>query len=164
METMDGDFEVKQSEARPVLKKKLKQPENLKELLSQAAIERFRKLVPYLLMASVLVAAGFAGYFWYEASALRKDPQRAVQEETQKLLSNISALIVLPEGETPTVATVTDLETLKDQPFFAKAQIGDKVFIYTNSRKAILYNPATNKIVEVAPVNIGDQPPAAPAE
>lgn len=155
---MNGDFDVKPFETKPapVLKKKTKQPEDLKEAVSQAVIERVKKLTPYFLMAAVLVAVGFAGYFWYEASALKKNPQRAAQQETQKLLANVSALIVLPEGENPTIATVTDPERLKDQPFFAKAQTGDKVLIYTNSRKAILYSPSQNKIVEVAPINIGN--------
>ena len=39
--------------------------------------------------------------------------------------------------------------------FFSKAKVGDKVIIYTNARKAILYDPVAGKIVEVAPVNIG---------
>ena len=138
---MNGEFEVKQFEGMPILERKM---------------ERAKKLTPYLLTALVLVAVGFATYFWYEASALKKNPKRAVQQETQKLLANVSELIVLPEGETPTIATVTDPERLKDQPFFAKAQAGDKVLIYTNARKAILYSSTQNKIVEVAPINIGN--------
>lgn len=165
MNLMNGDFEVKQFEAKPasVLKKKTKQPEDLKEAVSQAVMERVKRLTPYILTALVLVAAGFATYFWYEASALKKNPQRAAQQETQKLLANVSELIILPEGETPTIATVTDPERLKEQPFFANAQTGDKVLIYTNSRKAILYSPTQNKIVEVAPINIGN-PQQQPAQ
>ena len=140
---MDGELEIKQ-------------PANLKEVMVKVLVERTRKFLPHILMGAVLVVGGFAGYFWYEASALKKNPQKAAQDETQKLLANISALIVLPEGETPTIATVTDPERLKEQPFFANAQTGDKVLIYTNSRKAVLYNPTKNKIVEVAPINIGN--------
>ncbi len=64
-------------------------------------------------------------------------------------------LITLPEGEEPTVATITDIEKLKDQTFFQKAKNGDKVIIYTNAKKAILYDPIARKIIDVAPVNIG---------
>ena len=157
---MNGDFDIKQLEPKPAPpKKKPKQPENLTEAVSQALRERTKSLIPYFLIAAVLVAVGFAGYFWYEASALKKNPQRAAQEETKKLLANVSELIILPEGENPTIATVTDPEKLKDQPFFANAQTGDKVLIYTNSRKAILYSPTQNKIVEVAPINIGNPTP-----
>jgi hypothetical protein len=61
--------------------------------------------------------------------------------------------MVLPADETPTIATVSDPEKLKDQPFFANAKKGDKVLIFSNSAKAILYSPTEDKIVEVAPIN-----------
>ncbi|MBI2003531.1 MAG: hypothetical protein HYS78_00925 [Parcubacteria group bacterium] len=155
---MNGDFEVKQFEPKPVavLKKKTKQPGDLKEAISEAVMEKMKRLMPYVLTFLVLVAAGFSVYFWNEARALKANPQRATQEETLKLIGAISKLIVLPEGENPTVATVTDPEALSSQPFFANAQAGDKVLIFTNSRKAILYSPTQNKIVEVAPINIGN--------
>ncbi len=41
----------------------------------------------------------------------------------------------------------------KGQPFFANAQVGDKVLIYYKAKKAILYNPTDNKIVEVGPIS-----------
>ncbi|OGN17447.1 MAG: hypothetical protein A3F48_04405 [Candidatus Yanofskybacteria bacterium RIFCSPHIGHO2_12_FULL_41_9] len=67
-------------------------------------------------------------------------------------------MLVLPTDEQPTVATVTDLEALKGQPFFLNAKIGYKVLIYTKAKKAILYDPQARKIVEVAPINLGNQP------
>ena len=66
-------------------------------------------------------------------------------------------MIVLPEDEIPTVATVSDPEKLKEQPFFSDAKKGDKVLIYANAKKAILYDPMANKIVTVAPINIGPE-------
>ncbi len=84
------------------------------------------------------------------------DPQGVAKQETRDLVAAVSKLIVLPDGEDPTVATVSEPNKLKSQAFFAKAQKGDKVLIYTNAKKAILYNPETNKIIEVAPINIGN--------
>ena len=98
-----------------------------------------------------------AYYFYSQFNALKENPQAAAQKEVRSLVARVGQLIVLPVGEDPTVAVVTDLERLQDQPFFANAQKGYKVLIYTNARKAILYDPVNNRIVEVAPVNIGTQ-------
>ena len=114
-------------------------------------------LFPALLIVFV-VTAGAAVYFYLQVVELKKTPQVLAQQEVQTVVDKVSRLIVLPEGETPTIATVQDPEKLKDQPFFNKAQKGDKVLIYTNAKKAILYSPTTNKIVEVAPINIGNTP------
>lgn len=115
----------------------------------------FKKHAVSILVVAVLAAGGSSYYFYKEASTLKKDPNKVAREEAAKLVAQVSKLIVLPEDETPTVATVSDPEKLKDQPFFARAKTGDKVLIYTNAKKALLYDVENNKIVEVAPINIG---------
>lgn len=117
----------------------------------------FKKYTVYFLVIAVLASGASAYYFYNEASALKKDPNKVAREDTEKLVAQVGRLIVLPEGETPTVATVSDPEKLKDQPFFARAKKGDKVLIYTNTRKALLYDVENKKIVEVAPINIGNK-------
>ena len=79
-------------------------------------------------------------------------------------MERVSRLIILPTDEEPTIATVADPDRLQDQPFFDNAKTGDKLLIYTNARKAILYDPVSDKIVEVAPINIGDVAGAAASE
>jgi len=104
-----------------------------------------------------LLAVGAAAYFYMQVNKIKKNPQEVVQEEARAIVERVARHIVLPQGETPTIATVTDPERLKGQLFFAKTKMGDKVLIYTNAKKAILYNPTDDKIVEVAPLNIGNQ-------
>ena len=106
-----------------------------------------------------VVAVVFAVYSYTQLAELRGDPQRVAEKEVEELVNRVGKLIVLPEGEQPTVATVSDVESLREQPFFAQAKNGDKVLIYTNARKVILYDPVKNKIVEVAPLNIGETVP-----
>jgi type II secretory pathway pseudopilin PulG len=83
------------------------------------------------------------------------NPQEAAKEEVRQLTAKVGNLVVLP-NETPTLATVNDPAKLKDQAFFAQAEKGDKVLIFTQAKRAILYRPSTNKVIESAPVNIGD--------
>lgn len=109
-----------------------------------------------ILAVVAVVAAGSSLYFYGEYRNLKQDPNRVAQEESSELVASIAKLIVLPLDETPTIATVSDPEKVKNQPFFANAKLGDKVLIYTNAKKAILYSPEANKIVEVAPINIGN--------
>lgn len=92
-------------------------------------------------------------------NARLSNPQAAAQAESQSLVAKIGQLIDLPSGETPTVATVVDVNKLQSQPFFAKAQNGDKVLLYAQAKQAILYRPSTNKIIQVAPINIGSGTP-----
>lgn len=88
--------------------------------------------------------------------------QTSAQDETAQLVAEVSKLMVLPQNEQPTIATVTDLAKLQGQPFFANAQVGDKVLIYSQAGKAILYRPSENKIIELAPLNIAtSSPPSA---
>ncbi len=120
-----------------------------------------QKLASLGLLVFALVSVIAAAYFYKQNTELRRNSQAATESEIQDLIAKVGKLIVLPSGEQPTVATVADPEKLKSQPFFANATKDDKVLIYTNARKAILYSPSQNKIIEVAPINIGPAPEAA---
>ena len=109
--------------------------------------------VPVLAVLFV-VMAGTAFYFYNQVSTLQQDPQAAARKEAEQLVGVVKKLIILPEGELPTVATVSDPTKLKDQAFFAKAKVGDKVLLYAAAKKAYLYDPKANRILEVAPITI----------
>lgn len=109
-----------------------------------------------LLLALLVIAVG-AGVYFYQKAA--ETPREQATSELDTIVARVGRLMVLPEGEMPTLATVSDPEKLKSQPFFAHAQKGDAVLIYAIARKAILYNPTLNKIVEIAPVNAGGAAP-----
>jgi len=104
-----------------------------------------------------LVALVSAGYFYYQYQEVKKNPAKLTQQEIQDLEKRVGKLIELPTDEDPQLATVTDVETVKqDQEFFKNALNGDKVLIYAKAKKAILYRPSTNKIIEVGPVTFSD--------
>lgn len=124
----------------------------------------------FIALIALLVIAGFGaagGYYYNKYNISQKevkrlsDPQEAAKAQVSDAVTKIGRLVDLPSGETPTLATVADPTKLKDQAFFTNAKVGDQVLIYTQAKKAILYRPSTNKIVEIAPVNIGTSQPAA---
>lgn len=127
--------------------------------------KRFKNLANVrnlLIVLCILFIGSSAGafYFYQQAKSLEptqtstKDPSIVAQEESEVLIAKISKLIMLPEGETPTVATVTDPQKLKDQPFFANAKRGDKVLLYVDAKKAYLYDPVANILIDVGPLNL----------
>lgn len=75
--------------------------------------------------------------------------------DIKQLTAEIGKVYELPTGETPTLATVSDVSKVKNQAFFKNAQNGDKVLLYSKAGQAILYRPSTKKIISVAPVNLG---------
>lgn len=110
----------------------------------------FRKYFPIIMILLVVVLAATSVYFYRKAN---NDPNAATQAEVKSLVNKVGRLMVLPDGEIPTIATVSDPEALQDQVFFLDAKKGDKVLIYSGARKAILYSPEFNKIINIAPLN-----------
>jgi hypothetical protein len=122
-----------------------------------------REKMLILVFGIVLIAILTLSIFLYvQWSKLKEDSNTISKKEVSSLVEKVGKLIVLPTDETPTIATVSDPEKLKDQPFFAHAKLGDKVLIYTNNKKAVIYDPDLNKIVEVAPISLGGVPTVNP--
>lgn len=135
-----------------------KQKEDGVELNSSASRRKHGGMGVMIVLLLIALAPG--GYFYMQykdtQKKLTEQSSASTQSEIQKLVDEVSAVIELP-SENPTVATVSDVEKLKEQPFFAKAEVGDKVLIFTEAKKAILYRPATKKVIEVGPVSIKPQ-------
>ncbi len=110
-----------------------------------------RKNLPVIVLSVLLIIAVVLIIVLTGSKTTKEDEQI---KELQKTVKLVSRLMVLPEGEQPTLATVSDASKLKDQAFFANAKTGDKVLIYPNSRKAVLYSPSLDKIVEVSSLNL----------
>jgi hypothetical protein len=105
-----------------------------------------RILLPNRVWAAlvVLLSLSLAGYFAYRVSFA---PEALQRREIEKWVGIVGAAVELPEDEVPTVATVMNLEKLREQPFFVNAERGDKVLIYPRAGRAILYRPSTGKVI-----------------
>ena len=133
--------------------------------LVEAKTSRFNKrrvfwvvLISLVLLVTSLTALKFVKRYNQAQNELKRlsNPDQAAKDQQAQLIDDIGKLVELPKDETPTIATVTDAEKLKTQPFFQEAQDGDKVVIYSQSKRAILYRPSTKKVIEVSRVNLGE--------
>lgn len=112
------------------------------------------------LVAVIVIVLGGSVYLVAQKQK-NSDPDKVAKAEAEKLVANVGRLMTLPD-ELPIVATVVDPSKLQGQPFFINAQKGDRVLIYNQARKAILYNPTENRIIDVAPLSIGQNPSPTP--
>lgn len=79
------------------------------------------------------------------------DTQKIEAMQHDAILATIRTVMELP-SEKPSIVTITDREKLQNQTFFQKAENGDKIIIYEDAKRVILYRPKTKKIVDVAPL------------
>lgn len=127
---------------------------------SKLSPRKIFKSKSFLIIVLFIIVIVIAAYFYDQnrkAQTLLLNPTQVTENETNKLINEIGVLMVLPEGEKPTLISVVDKEKVKGQPFFAKAENGDKVLVYTAAKKAILFRPSTNKIIEIGPVDIAPE-------
>lgn len=110
-------------------------------------------------VAIAIVALGVVAIYFYiqyqNTQTLLKNPTAAAQAEVNSLIAQVGKIVLLPTGETSTIATVSDKNKLKGQAFFAHTQNGDKLLMYTKAGWAYLYRPSANLLIQVAPLNIG---------
>ena len=109
-----------------------------------------------LIIASLSVAIVYASKYHNTQEKLKHLSSLPTVSSSQQLVNRIGKIAVLPTGESPTIATVTNINKLRSQAFFANAKNGDKVLIYTKAQEAFLYRPSINKIVYIAPLNLNN--------
>jgi len=107
-----------------------------------------------IVLVALVAFSGLVTYKYVQANRqikkLQNNPQQIVSNSTQKLETRVGQLAVLPHGQAPTVAIVKNVTKLQSEPFFADAHNGDYLLVYTQAKKAVLYRPSTNQIVEYA--------------
>jgi len=113
------------------------------------------KVIAIVALIVAIAAIGFATYQYSETQKLKttEGQKQVSQNEAKALKQKVGQLIQLP-SENPTVATISDVTKLKDQPFFDGAKNGDKVLIFTEARKAIIYRESENKIINSGPIAV----------
>lgn len=82
---------------------------------------------------------------------------KLTEAQSRDVKSRVEKLIKTPQEE-PVMAVVTAADSLiKEQPFYQGVENGDILLIYPQSGKAILYSATKNMLLNVGPVQVGDQ-------
>lgn len=106
----------------------------------------------------VFVGGGYYLYLQYQnTQKMLQAPQESIKAEVAEVVAIVGKLIVLPSDDEPTLALVSDKTKLQTQAFFAGVQNGDMLLIYPKTKKAFVYRPSIQKLVDVVSVNIGEQ-------
>jgi hypothetical protein len=126
--------------------------------VSKAALERIKHLavgspkrfwVAALFIVVAVIALIIVGIKINDTNNLNATGVAAAKAVMQR----VSRHYLLPSGETPALATITDTAKLTS-PLFKTAHNGDKVLIYQTNHTAIIYRPSIDRIVAVGPVQI----------
>lgn len=78
-------------------------------------------------------------------------------DDVWTIQDRVARHFVLPQGEDPALATVTDKSLLKT-PFLQQANNGDKLLIYQKAQRVIIYRPSLDRIIDIGPVSIASVP------
>lgn len=103
-------------------------------------------IISGIILVVGLIASSVFFYFRYKQE-VSKNPNR----EISAIVATISEFMFLP-NETPTLATITNVDELAENALFDRAENGDKVLIYSAAKKAILFRPSEDKVIEVLPI------------
>ncbi len=107
------------------------------------------RLISFGLIILVGVSAlGYGGFMLYKHFS-----QTGSEMTSEQVLKAVGEKIELPTNENPTIATIADIEPLKEEAFFKNAKVGDKLLIYSKSKTAILFRPSEKRVIEVGPLN-----------
>lgn len=84
---------------------------------------------------------------------IRKSTQRGGEEVAKEVLVKVRSHMIVAEEPAPTVATIIDINRLKESSdFYSVADNGDHLII--TEKRAILYDPDRDVILDVVPVRI----------
>lgn len=108
-------------------------------------LRRRRALKKFFVIFTAVVLLGAAGAFIY----LRQPSN--TEAANRQLIAEVGKRVVVPSDETPAITTVVD-ETQVSQEFLRGTKKGDKVLLYFQSGRAVVYRPSSGQVVNMGPI------------
>ena len=117
-----------------------------------ATKHRHGPLVWTLVVVVILLASGLVYTIFLNRSLSNPEAQtKLAAQASQEIIDKVAKIIIVP-ADKPTVATITDVNKLKqsNSVFYKDARNGDVLLIYNT--EAIIYRKEENRVIAVAPV------------
>lgn len=126
---------------------------NTSSITRKNTFSRKQKGIVGILIVIILVL----GALYYQTHYSKAAVQKRAQAETIQLVKEVKKILVLPETDVPAVFDIQDpVLLINQQAFFVGAEKGDKLLVYPQIGKAIIYSPKRKMIVNVGPVTFND--------
>ncbi len=115
-----------------------------------------RSTYTFIIVALIVIGIAAGGWWvWRNSSGdlanISADTERLSDAQAQQVIARIGQFMVIPTDEKPSIAVVHDVTTLAQrQSFYADAKDGDVLVVY--STRAIIYDPKSDKLVNVGPI------------
>ncbi len=112
-----------------------------------------KRILRRVVVAVVIVVVATASII--VACVLSHKKQQASLNNVGVITSKVGEIFLLPADEKPALATVTNSKKISSN-FAGKVKNGDKILIYQTNKRAIVYRPSINRIIDVQAVVIDD--------
>lgn len=116
---------------------------------------KFSKAILLTIIILLLIIAAAALFYFNNQKGFKLPiftSASTTAKEGKEIVNQVSKLVLLPEGENPQIETATESQNLKNQSFFTQSQVNDIVLTYQKAKKAILYRPGINRIIDIATI------------
>ncbi len=124
----------------------------------------------------LFISAGVFVWFFYNPASISWRTKKTdvisenlkqssqITQNSKSLIEKAGQLILLPKNEDPSIATINNVALLqKDSPFYKNARNGNILLIYFQAKKAYIYDPEKNIIINVGPLILEKNPANVPA-
>lgn len=108
-----------------------------------------RSLKKLATVAAAVLLIGSGGYLLWQ---YRTQSPAEILAADKQLIAEVNKRVVVPSGETPAISTIVD-ERKVDQEFLRGTKKGDKVLLYFQAGRAIVYRPSTGQVINTGPLD-----------
>ena len=113
----------------------------------------YTRKILFLTVISIFVAILIICFIWFFQH--KKSDTREQDIKAQRLINMVSRHIILPTGEEPSIAIVSNVELFRKQTAIQNIEKGDQILIYAKAGKMILYSKKRDRIIDVQPLSVG---------